>query len=353
MDLSFLKPIDREEWRKQRRYMISSGDAGTILGLNVYKTANVLLEEKLNGRKFETNEYIESGKLIEPFIAQYISEFFQSPILYDNALFADEANRTSAMPDIILENGKLIEIKATGAYNLTKWIQNGPNLNYLSQLHLQLKVTTIKSGYLCGFFFAEWPFTSETHKKISKLKKWTELKKVVDFDIGMWYVRGNDAVNKLLQQQIDIFWKKFEEGKKMPITKEVKETATMLISQTVTEMPNMNERATLSGIKTKVSDYDLSSLNQTIMTTMINRVGMGTQEEAEQTRDAVHKIYLELMDRFHYIGVKGYTIAFQNQLKAVTTYFEIHQPELTKDELYFIRLKDLIGRNLTVIFQTK
>ena len=128
-----LLPTTHEEWLKERERGIGASDAGTILGINKWKTNVELWEEKVGIRQPEDishKPYVQFGHDAEPFIRDLFAlDHPELRVTYESPykmIFSDELPFLFATPDGELEEiatGRRggLEIKTTEIMTPRQW----------------------------------------------------------------------------------------------------------------------------------------------------------------------------------------------------------------------------------------
>lgn len=143
---------DREEWLALRKNYIGGSDAGSVIGLNPYKSAYSLWAEK-TGRlpEWEGNLTTRVGGYLEELVAQLFTEETGKKVRKKNRMMVnDKYPWASANVDRLIVGEKaLLEIKTTNSPVNIKKFKNDefPEAWYCQMTHY-LAVSGLKKAYL-------------------------------------------------------------------------------------------------------------------------------------------------------------------------------------------------------------
>ena len=85
--------MDKKEWLKYRKNGIGGSDAGAVCGLNPYRTAIQVYQDKISDEVEEIdNEAMRQGREFEDYVARRFMEATGKKVRRANAMFYDEEN---------------------------------------------------------------------------------------------------------------------------------------------------------------------------------------------------------------------------------------------------------------------
>lgn len=85
--------LDKKEWLKYRKGGIGGSDAGAICGLNPYRTAiQVYNDKRTNEIEEFDNEAMREGRDLEEYVARRFMETTGKKVRRANTMFYDEEN---------------------------------------------------------------------------------------------------------------------------------------------------------------------------------------------------------------------------------------------------------------------
>lgn len=173
--------MTREEWLKARQSGVGGSDAGTILGVNKWKSKTQLFFEKTNPtlKQEIDNEFIYWGNVLEDVVAKEFERRTGKKVRkYNKMLRHPEHDFMLANLDRVVVGEKaLLECKTTSQYNIDQWKDDEVPANYLCQVQHYLAVTGFDKAYiavLCGgnqFIWKEIPRDNELIEIIINAEK--------------------------------------------------------------------------------------------------------------------------------------------------------------------------------------
>ena len=202
-------PKTHEAWLQERQNGLGASDAGTILGVNPWKTNVQLWEEKTGLRKapdISDKPYVQYGKQAE----QHIRELFaldhpEVAVFYDSPykIIWREGMWLFCTPDgelVSRETGKKggLEIKTTEIMNASKWKEwDGriPDQYYAQVLHQMLA-----TGWEFVWLRAQIKFTTRDGEKRAETRDYYIAREDVEEDL------------KALLEAESAFWEHVQNG---------------------------------------------------------------------------------------------------------------------------------------------
>lgn len=164
------KDMSRQEWLVQRQAGLGGSDAGTILGVNKWKSKFQLFLEKTGHYVEEiNNEYIYWGNTLEDLVAKEFERRSGKKVRKKNSMLVHPEHdfMLANLDRVVVGEKALLECKTTSAYNLAEWEGDEVPASYLCQLQHYLAVTGYEKAYiavLCGgnqFIWKEVPRDDE------------------------------------------------------------------------------------------------------------------------------------------------------------------------------------------------
>ena len=152
MGIEHIKYADRDEWLAIRRQYIGGSDAGSIVGMNPYKSAYTLWAEKTGkAPEFDGNLTTEVGAYLEEFVAKMFEKETDKKVKRHNATMVnDKYPYACANADrLVVGERALLEIKTTNSLPNMKKIKGGefPDAWYCQMTHY-LAVSELDKAYL-------------------------------------------------------------------------------------------------------------------------------------------------------------------------------------------------------------
>ena len=136
-----------ESWLRHREKCITATDIATIMGVNPYKTAYQLWQEKLGLRDPEKeNDAMKRGKSLEPMALEHYCSIKGE--CYDPAVVIHEYNEwaMASLDGINADNNHICEIKCMGSANHAEAMSGVVKRLYTYQIQWQMYVANVYSA---------------------------------------------------------------------------------------------------------------------------------------------------------------------------------------------------------------
>lgn len=171
---------EEAEWIGLHRLknVVTASEVATILGVNPYKSAFTLYQEKVgNLPGFEGNISTRAGHVLEHFIAELYEEKMDENLVDPGDFTVYCCQDTPWLyctPDRFTEDinpiAKVVELKALGAYARKDWTNKTGPLEYQVQNQIQLYCTGLEHGALAGLIATREFFVHEFDRHDRLLK---------------------------------------------------------------------------------------------------------------------------------------------------------------------------------------
>ncbi|TDM18089.1 YqaJ viral recombinase family protein [Macrococcoides canis] len=175
------KDMTHEEWLKARQSGIGGSDAGTILGVNKWKSQTQLFFEKVNPelKQQVDNEYIYWGNVLEDVVAKEFETRTGKKVRKNNKMLRHPEHEfmLANLDRVVVGEKALLECKTTSQYNIDQWKDEEIPASYLCQIQHYMAVTGYEKAYiavLCGgnqFIWKEVPRDDELIEIIINAEK--------------------------------------------------------------------------------------------------------------------------------------------------------------------------------------
>ncbi|WP_420494407.1 YqaJ viral recombinase family protein [Macrococcus psychrotolerans] len=175
------KDMSHEEWLKARQSGIGGSDAGTILGVNKWKSKTQLFFEKVNPelKQQVDNEFIYWGNVLEDVVAKEFEARTGKKVRKNNKMLRHPEHEfmLANLDRVIVGEKALLECKTTSQYNIDQWKDDEIPASYLCQIQHYMAVTGYEKAYiavLCGgnqFIWKEVPRDDELIEIIVNAEK--------------------------------------------------------------------------------------------------------------------------------------------------------------------------------------
>lgn len=175
------KDMTHEEWLKARQAGVGGSDAGTILGVNKWKSKTQLFFEKVNPelKQQVDNEFIYWGNVLEDVVAKEFEARTGKKVRKNNKMLRHPEHEfmLANLDRVIVGEKALLECKTTSQYNIDQWKDDEIPASYLCQIQHYMAVTGYEKAYiavLCGgnqFIWKEVPRDDELIEIIINAEK--------------------------------------------------------------------------------------------------------------------------------------------------------------------------------------
>lgn len=201
-----------EGWKEIRKTFVTGTEMSLILGLNPYPPSCSLWENK-HTSNFISNDFMESGQLMEPAVANFASDalggrvkfFFDDSDDRGDVVFFREDAKIGVTPDAfikILDNNITpVELKCTSEKNIKSWALGEENypVHYLIQLAVQLYILNSNVGYLFGLGVS-WP---KMPRVLFKLRYDNELSEIFENEARRFFdEKENFKINRDVSEKV-------------------------------------------------------------------------------------------------------------------------------------------------------
>lgn len=200
------KDMSHEEWLKARQAGIGGSDAGTILGVNKWKSKTQLFFEKVNPelKQQVDNEFIYWGNVLEDVVAKEFETRTGKKVRKNNKMLRHPEHEfmLANLDRVIVGEKALLECKTTSQYNIDQWKDDEIPASYLCQIQHYMAVTGYEKAYiavLCGGNQFIW-------KEVSRDDELIEI--IINAEKDFWYnnvlagvipeIDGSDATKDFL-----------------------------------------------------------------------------------------------------------------------------------------------------------
>ncbi|WP_026866603.1 YqaJ viral recombinase family protein [Jeotgalicoccus marinus] len=151
-ELLNVKDLTHEEWLRERNTGIGGSDAGTILGVNKWKSKAQLFLEKTNPelRQDIDNDYIHFGNILEDVVAKEFERRTGKKVRRDNRMLRHPKHdfMLANLDRVVVGEKALLECKTTSQYNKELWEGDDVPAQYLCQVQHYLAVTGYEKAYI-------------------------------------------------------------------------------------------------------------------------------------------------------------------------------------------------------------
>lgn len=148
--------LDKKEWLRYRKQGIGGSDAGAVCGLNPYRTAMQVYQDKTTDETEETdNEAMRQGREFEDYVARRFMEATGKKVRRANAMFYDEANpfMLADVDRMVAGENAGLECKTASPYMADKWKDGRIPLSYRVQCYHYMSVCNADAWYIAVLIY--------------------------------------------------------------------------------------------------------------------------------------------------------------------------------------------------------
>lgn len=148
--------LSREEWLKYRKQGIGGSDAGAICGLNPYRTAIQVYQDKISDTAEDIdNEAMRQGREFEDYVARRFMETTGKKVRRANAMFRSKEHpfMLADVDRMIVGENAGLECKTASPYMADKWKDGKIPLSYEIQCHHYMAVCGADAWYIAVLIY--------------------------------------------------------------------------------------------------------------------------------------------------------------------------------------------------------
>ena len=161
------KELSNEQWLKYRKRGIGGSDAGAVCGLNPYRTAIQMYQDKIS----EDTENIDSeamrqGREFEDYVARRFMEATGKKVRKANFMYYDEKNpfMLADVDRMIIGENAGLECKTASPFMADKWKDGNIPLHYQIQCYHYMSVMGADAWYIAVLIYGrEFKFYKLEH----------------------------------------------------------------------------------------------------------------------------------------------------------------------------------------------
>lgn len=143
--------LEKKEWLKYRKRGIGGSDAGAVCGLNPYRTAMQVYQDKVSGEIEEVdNEAMRQGREFEDYVAKRFMEATGKKVRRANAMFYNEENpfMLADVDRMVVGENAGLECKTASPYMADRWKDGNIPLSYQIQCYHYMAVCNADAWYI-------------------------------------------------------------------------------------------------------------------------------------------------------------------------------------------------------------
>lgn len=150
------KNLSHEEWLYYRKTGIGGSDAGAIAGVNPYRTAMQVYQDKISDEIEEyDNEAMRLGRDLEEYVAKRFEEATGMNVRRTNYMYFDDENpfMIADMDRMVVGENAALEIKTASPYSEKQWAEDKIPLSYQIQCFHYMKVCKLDAVYVAVLIY--------------------------------------------------------------------------------------------------------------------------------------------------------------------------------------------------------
>lgn len=148
--------LDKKEWLRYRKLGIGGSDAGAICGLNPYRTAIQVYQDKISDEIEEVdNEAMRQGRDLEEYVARRFMEKAGKKVRRANAMFCNESYpfMIADVDRMVVGENAGLECKTASPYMAEKWENGKIPLSYQIQCYHYMAVMNMDAWYIAVIIY--------------------------------------------------------------------------------------------------------------------------------------------------------------------------------------------------------
>ena len=148
--------LDKKEWLKYRKRGLGGSDAGAVCGLNPYRTAMQVWQDKTtDGIEEMDNEAMRQGREFEDYVARRFTEATGKKVRKANFMYYDEEHpfMLADVDRMIVGENAGLECKTASPYMAEKWADGKIPLSYQIQCLHYMSVCKADAWYIAVLIY--------------------------------------------------------------------------------------------------------------------------------------------------------------------------------------------------------
>lgn len=148
--------LEKEKWLAYRKQGIGGSDAGAICGLNPFRTAIQVYQDKISDETEDIdNEAMRQGREFEDYVARRFAEATGKKVRKANAIFCDEKHpfMLADVDRMVVGENAGLECKTASPYMADKWEDDNIPLSYQIQCHHYMFVCNTDTWYIAVLIY--------------------------------------------------------------------------------------------------------------------------------------------------------------------------------------------------------
>lgn len=150
--------LTKEAWLRYRKTGITGTDAGAITGMNPYRSAFQVYQDKISDEiSTEDNEAMRQGRDFEDYVARRFTEETGMKVRRVNAIYQNEEHpiMLADFDRLIVGQKAGLECKTVSPYSSDKWKDGAIPFHYQMQVQHYLAVSGLDCWYIAALIFGK------------------------------------------------------------------------------------------------------------------------------------------------------------------------------------------------------
>ncbi len=150
------KDLPNDQWLQYRKQGIGGSDAGAVCGLNPYRTAIHVYQDKVSDETEQfDNEAMRQGREFEDYVARRFMEATGKKVKRANYMFYDEKHpfMLADVDRMVVGENAGLECKTASPYMADKWKDGKIPLSYQIQCHHYMSVMGASAWYIAVLIY--------------------------------------------------------------------------------------------------------------------------------------------------------------------------------------------------------
>lgn len=148
--------LDKQEWLRYRKQGFRGSDAGAVCGLNPYRTAMQVYQDKITEETEEIDsEAMRQGREFEDYVAKRFTEATGKKVRRANAMFYDEAHpfMLADVDRMVVGENAGLECKTASPFMANKWKDGQIPMSYQIQCYHYMAVCNADAWYIAVLIY--------------------------------------------------------------------------------------------------------------------------------------------------------------------------------------------------------
>ena len=150
--------IEKDRWLRCRKRGLGGSDAGAVCGLNPYRTAIQVYQDKISDETdMIDNEAMRQGREFEDYVARRFTEATGKKVRRANAMYYDEKNpfMLADVDRVLIGENAGLECKTASPYMADKWKDGKIPLSYQIQCYHYMSVFQADAWYIAVLIYGK------------------------------------------------------------------------------------------------------------------------------------------------------------------------------------------------------